>query len=280
MTGVKELVVHVGQTVGDPDFAPAYAISLAARLGAGLTGLAPRFELGLSWSELSRIPGGFLGEQQRRADETAREALAAFAARARAAGVEVRTDLLGGDAGPFFQLFAARARVADAAIVGQARPRGDSWERALVEALLFDSGRPVLVVPYVHSGPARFARVLVAWDGTAPAARAVHDALPLMAVAEDVKVLTVQTEARGPLEVVPPGEVAAHLARHGVKASGETIERRDMGVAASMLSFAADYGADLIVMGAYGHFKLRNLVFGRATSGVLDAMTVPVLMSR
>lgn len=174
---------------------------------------------------------------------------------------------------------ALHARYADLAILGQADPENPPPGPGVVEAVLLGSGRPVLVVPYIGA-EAMGRRVLIAWNATREAARAVNDALPLIAAAEQVTVLSINPErgiaGEGDL---PAADIALHLARHGVRAEAAYTEAEDVSVGDLILSRAADLGADLIVMGGYGHSRAREFVLGGATRNLLRHMTVPVLLS-
>lgn len=179
--------------------------------------------------------------------------------------------------------FPETARTADLTIVGQFNPEDPESFIAdqFVENLVLSAGRPVLVVPYAGDFRTVGTRVLVAWDGSREATRALHDALPLLTSAERVTVLTVNALEHEPVASrIPGADIAAILARHGVNVVTEEVE----GVPAAsvgnlLLSNASDFGADLIVMGCYGHSRWRELVLGGATRTILKSMTVPVLMS-
>jgi len=173
------------------------------------------------------------------------------------------------------------ARYADLAIVGQTDPDHQGpGALPLAEDVLLDSGRPVLIVPYVG----RFAdvgqRVLVGWNASREAARAVNDALPLLAHATSVTVLSVNpvvgSTAHGE---VPGADIGVHLARHGVKVAVETTQVSALDASDVLLNRAADLGADLIVTGGYGRSRMRELVLGGVTRDLLRRMTVPVLMA-
>jgi nucleotide-binding universal stress UspA family protein len=175
----------------------------------------------------------------------------------------------------------AQGRCADLVIVGQVSSEGEGpRDSAHIEAALFDSGRPVLVVPHAGHTGSIGRRVLIGWNGSPEAARAVHDALPLMVGAEAVTVVTIDPEGGpGANEEGPGADIARHLARHGLP----VMVRRVTGPAAAagdlLLNEAADLGADLIVMGAFGHSRLREFVLGGATRTLLAQMTAPVLMA-
>jgi nucleotide-binding universal stress UspA family protein len=163
-------------------------------------------------------------------------------------------------------------------VVAQPEPDSTGPERLIIEATLFGSGRPILIVPYIQKAPLTLGRVMACWDGSRSAARAIADALPLLARAKAVEIFTVTGEA-GKSSEVEGADLAHHLARHGLKVEVERQVARDIDVASVILSHAADRSADLIVMGGYGHSRLREFVLGGATRGILASMTVPVLMS-
>lgn len=174
---------------------------------------------------------------------------------------------------------AVHARCADLTILGQRDP--DSDEMAMIrpppERVVLASGRPVLVVPYAGRFATVGSRVLIAWNASREAARAVADAMPLLIGAEAVSVLTIDPPNRP--DELPGADIALHLARHGVKTEIERTVSADVPIGEVLLSRAADLGADLLVMGAYGHSRTRELLMGGATRSILGSMTVPVLMS-
>ncbi len=148
------------------------------------------------------------------------------------------------------------------------------------ERLAIESGRPVLVVPYAGRFPTFGKRVTVAWNGKREAARAVFDALPLLKAAQSVRIVWVnpQKDSLAPGDL-PTADIAASLARHGVRCEAGSTTANDIGVGDALVSGLTDDGSDLLVMGAYGHSRLSEFVFGGATRHILDHMTVPVLMS-
>ena len=173
-------------------------------------------------------------------------------------------------------------RHADLAILGQPEPDDPSGTgMRLVEAALLGSGRPILVVPWIGAAGMPPRRVLAAWDGSAPAARALGDALPLLRRAERVALVVVDPERLGGRVGEQAGaDMAAHLARHGVRVEVQAVPSGGLATADVLLDLAADTGADLLVMGGYGHSRLRELAFGGTTRDVLGRMTVPVLLAR
>lgn len=150
-----------------------------------------------------------------------------------------------------------------------------------METLILESGRPVLVVPYAGNFTALPQRVLVAWSGGRESARALHDAMPMM-TGTNVHVLQItSTQPKHWAEETTVGQVARALNARGIHTTVEETDCADSDAAVGelLLSRAADFNADLIVMGAYGHSRLRELVLGGVTRTLLNTMTVPVLMS-
>ena len=155
-----------------------------------------------------------------------------------------------------------------------------SGEELLIEEALFTSGRPALVVPYVGAEPKPPETVICAWDAGAEAARAFNDGMPLLRAAKRVVVMVGEPqEHEGEYGEEPGADIALHLARHGVRAEVEHMHGSDIDVGNMLLSRIADESADLLVMGAYRHSRLRQLVFGGVTRTILEHMTVPVLMA-
>ena len=176
---------------------------------------------------------------------------------------------------------AVSARYADLLVLGQADPDDPAGSRNdLPEAMAFATGRPVLVVPKIGALSSVGKTVMLCWNARRESARAAADALPFLQAAEKVIVLVVdpETSARGH-GPEPGADVAAWLARHGVKVTVQRDVAADSQVGEVILSRAADHGVDLIVMGIYGHSRLRELVLGGVSRTLLASMTVPVLMS-
>jgi nucleotide-binding universal stress UspA family protein len=268
----KTIVVHLDNRPRRAERL-ALAFTLAARFDAHLVAL---FAL-----EASRIPSYALAEagdvvreiETRHRAEAARAAEAEFRQAERRAAGKAEWRLSVGDA---LQAVRLSARYADLVIAGQPEPE-DPLGRAFAGELVLGAGRPVLFVPYAGRFADAGKRVLVAWNASREAARAVSDALPILTRAESVEV--VAFEPGGDHGENPGADIARSLARHGVKATAARDAGRGVDIGARILSRAADSSADLIVMGAYGHSRLLELALGGATRSLLDAMTVPVLMA-
>ena len=258
------------------------ASALAERFEAHLVGLYP-----LPIPEAPRHLGyydpallaPFFEELRVRARDAANEVRESFehVAGLRGISAEWREIPEGPEADP-----ALHARYVDLTILGQLDPdRGEAeMIRPRPDQVTLASGRPILVVPYAGHFETVGRRVLVGWNATREAARAVNDAMPLLVAAEMVTVLTIDARegphAHGEL---PGADISLHMARHGVKAEIERTVSADLSVGDVLLSRAADLGADLLVMGAYGHSRARELLLGGATRALLRSMTIPVLMS-
>jgi len=174
---------------------------------------------------------------------------------------------------------ALHARYADLVVIGQPEPEGDSGvDAAFAHRAVLAGGRPVLVVPYIGPAATLGKRVLLAWNATREATRAMTDALPLLQSADEVAVVMVRPRGASHGEV-PGADVGVYLARHGVRVKVDSIEAPEVDAGNLLLSQAADLSSDLIVMGAYGHSRFGELVLGGATRTIVESMTVPVVMS-
>ena len=271
----KDLVVNL-MVAGSRDAAATYAVSVAKAFDAHLAGIAFAYEPVLPAIVGGGIPESVIEEQREENEKAAKSAVAQFEATAKDVKHETRMvpASLAGAADTFGEI----ARVFDLAIVGQSERDRVGPEELIVEGALFGSGRPILVVPADYQGGIRLDRVLVCWNGGRNAARATANALPFLRRANAVEIVTVGTEASAPAET-SAADLSRHLARHGIKADVKRIEPGNLKVSAAILNYAAKSGAGMLVMGGYGHSRLREFILGGTTRGVLAAMTVPTLMS-
>jgi nucleotide-binding universal stress UspA family protein len=275
---INDVVVNL--SVGmDRDPAGEYAISLAHAFGAHLAAIAfaydPIVQPVMGAGE-AMAPEWF-DAQRAKAIDAAKAASGKFEESARRVGVSAESRVLNTDAARAAELFAWIARRFDLSLVRQNEPNKAAYDDLIVESALFDSGRPVLIVPYIQTEGLKLDRVLVCWDGSRNAARAVGDAMPLLARAKAIEVLTVGTEIKS--DEIPGADIAHHLARHGLSVQVQSIAAPDLDVPNTILSHVADTSANLIVMGGYGHSRLREFILGGATRGILATMTVPTFMS-
>ncbi|WP_349517090.1 MULTISPECIES: universal stress protein [Bradyrhizobium] len=176
-------------------------------------------------------------------------------------------------------ILATLARRFDLSVFMQSEPgRVDNDD--MIETALFQSGRPLIVVPYIQKSGLKLERVVCCWDGSRAAARAFNDALPLLTRANKVDLLIVLNEkTNSDNREIRGVEIATHVARHDVKVQLQTVPAADIDVTSAILSYVADNSGTLIVMGGYGHARLREVILGGVAREMLKSMTVPVFMS-
>ena len=275
---LKDLLVVVDEAASC-----AERIDVAARLAsafdAHVTGLHVSAPPDVPPGILAQFPREMVDTLGRIAREDAARAKALFDERLRASGAPLTAEwrAIQGVAG---EVVGLHARYADLTVLGQADPDSSSGLRDLPERVVMSSGRPILVVPYTGRFKTLGRRVMVAWNASREATRAVNDALPMLQSAETVRVVSINPQhgpaGHGP---VPGADISLHLARHGVDVEASEVIVEDIRVDDAILSQAADAGADLIVMGAYGHSRLGEFVLGGATRHILRQITIPVFMS-
>ena len=284
----KLLVPLTGTHAGEAALAAAWTVAetFSAHLAAlhvrvDSRDVAPLAGEGLSGAMIEDMIAATESEGSRRADSVR----AMFDRFASAHGARVTEQPVHGEAasasftvvrGREEDLVAQLARLADLTVVPHPESGEDLSSSDALHAVLFDSGRPVMIAP--TKAPARIgARVCLGWNGTAESAAAVLSALPWLHRAEAVQILTAEEyQRRGP--GAPP--LAEYLALHGVRAEMATFRPVERDVGAGLLAAAAAFGADLLAMGAYSHSRLRQLILGGVTRHVLENSRLPVLMCR
>jgi nucleotide-binding universal stress UspA family protein len=274
---IKDIALHLA-TGPNSDPAASYALSIAERWRAHITARAYAYYHIVADPLGSGIAAGVIEDYRSEQHGLAKAAVAKFEKAAKLTGCTFETSIverMPADAGTDFSQL---ARLSDLAVVCQAKPDEAAMRDAIIEGVLFHSGHPVIVVPYIHQEGIKLDRVLCCWDGTVPSARAIGDAIPLLTKASKIQVVTVATSRIAP-DDVKGADMSRHLARHGLDVTLKQLASQDTEVADVVLSYAADSDATLIVMGAYGHSRLRQFILGGTTRGMLDTMTVPVLMS-
>jgi nucleotide-binding universal stress UspA family protein len=273
---VKDIAVNLSGRVAQ-DFAADYAVSVAAAFGAHVAGIAFLFDPVIPDATLGGVPVDLIEMQREENSKVANAAIRRFEAATKQAGVSAETRILDATMGGAATLFGRIARRFDIAVVGQAQREHGASEELMIEGALFESGRPLVVVPYIQKQGLTLDRVLVCWDGGRTAARAIADAMPFLARAKAVDIVIVAEERKN--DEITGASMSEHLARHGVAANVKRIAKGDLDIENVVLSYAADSGTDFIVMGGYGHSRLREFILGGVTRGMLASMTVPVLMS-
>jgi nucleotide-binding universal stress UspA family protein len=273
---IKDIVVNL--SLGEQDAAAKFAISIAEKFQAHILGVAFAYDPIVPYSPMGSVPGDFIEQQRVTSEKLANDAIARFAAAAKRAGVSAETVMLNAGVADASDRLGSVARRFDLAVLGQPRPEKPVPDELIDEGVLFASGRPVIFVPYIQTAGLTLERVMVCWDGGRTAARAIADAMPFLEKAKRVEVVVVGAKPPKSDEI-SGADIAQHLARHGLKVEVKRITSPDIDVASTLLSHAADSSADLMIMGGYGHSRLREFILGGATRALLTAMTVPVLMS-
>ena len=274
---IKDIVVNLG--VGEKtNPASEYAISAAAAFEAHLTGIAFLYDPIVPISGAGYIPGDLIETQERESEAAAKTAIDRFNATTDRVGISANSLTVSASLSGVGDMFSRIARRFDLSIVGQAEPERSAVEEVIAEAALFESGRPVIVVPYIQKDPFKLDQVMVCWDGSRAAARAIGDAVPLLKQSKRVEIVIVANE-RGKEDEIAGADIAEHLARHDLNVEVKRTVLGDVDVADVLLSHAADSGADFMVMGGYGHSRLREFVLGGVTRSIFRTMTLPVLMS-
>ncbi len=274
----RTIVVHADRAA-NAEARIALAAAIASReeahlVGAAMTGMPRSMLAGRSYEG----SGVFLADYLRRAEERVQLALEQFKAMADRLGVQTFEARSSND--DEYAGLCMQARYADLVVLGQAAAAEDNEGSLLPDLpdyVLLNCGRPVLLVPRTGRFPTIGKRVMVAWNGSVEAAKAVTAALPLLRGAEQVT-LAVLGNSADTLGESPGADIALYLARHGVNV--EVLRRpeaADPGKA--ILSLAADFNVDLLVMGAYGHSRFREMMLGGATRTILATATLPVLMA-
>lgn len=261
----------------------AYALRMARATGCHLVGAAPTGEMPLA-AEVALEDSASLVDYAEAAWTALRRrsqaAQAQFDAACRTAGLHSYESV--SEHADKARSLVRLSHCSDIVVLSQADPQEPDFAlaRDLVADVVLLSARPTVLLPFAGEFDGAAARILVAWDDSREAARAIADALPLLRLAQCVQVATWNESTAVDDRVWSERQEALRrwLAWQGVTAALH-VTNRDVGASEAMLSHAADFQADLIVMGAYGHARWSERVLGGATSGMLDAMTVPVLMS-
>lgn len=259
--------------------AAKYALEFGRHHDAHVTGLALLFEPIVPAFAAAPMPADYLQAAHEQAVAAAKEAKSSFDEAARLSAVKHESrvaEILSG--GPLENIL-VHCRTTDLVVVGQANPdKPEPMRDLLIEAVLFESGVPVLIVPYIGSEAYQPKNVLIGWDGSSTATRAIHAALPVLEHADSVTVLVVSKQAAAFSEQVGT-DLATYLARHNMNVTIDIVVNPQISIADTVLNQISDKNHDLLVKGGYGHSRLREFLFGGATREILQTMTIPVLMA-
>lgn len=276
---LKTILAITGTAAGDDDL--AIAIALCEESGLHLSVLivepAPPPPTG---EFAAMVSDGWIAQRQdgqKRLDDRAAAVTAKLAATALSADVTTAyPELAWAD-----EVVGRRARYADMSLVGPGLPREDVLGSRAIHGALFSSGTPLMIVPAGARPTVAPKRVLLAWDAGVEAARAMHAALDLLSAAEAVHLTLVDpVEGENGHGAEPGADAATYLARHGCRVSVDRLPSGGKPVSSVLRQHAIDVAADLIVMGAYGHSRLRERMFGGTTKSMIEDAPVPVLFAR
>ena len=272
----KDILVHV-DSFEQSQARLEIATQVAAQHDAHLTGLYVVPNLYIPpLQDMAQLPPEYIEQQTELSDEDAKKAELIFYEIVKNADVDHKWRKAEGNPVDVIRL---QSRYCDLLILGQRNPNAAIQFGDLPDVLILTIGRPVLIVPYSTDIRNIGTRVMVGWDASAQAARAVHDAIPLINDAEKVDIIEINPNGGDEHGETPCADISLHLSRHGINVEAQSITVNDIGIADILLSRAADKGVDLFVMGAYGHSRWRELVLGGVTAHMLDHMTMPVLMA-
>jgi len=279
---IKDILVHI------PTERPARpvidaSISLASAFGAHVDAVATGYvstaaAYVMTGSDAAAVAAVFEMEQEKAA-ERATAALSIFETEASRAGIARACRVIADLPAEAGLSIGTAARLYDLSVVLQPDPEHRSLDDAIATELLLHAGGPVLFIPYVFRGAFTAKRIGICWDGSQAAARALRDARPFLAQADTLYAVSI-----GAAESVPSDasleKLAAHFDRAGLRINAvELSATSGVDIQPSLLSFAADESLDLLVMGAYGHSRMREGIFGGVTREMLRTMTIPTLMS-
>jgi nucleotide-binding universal stress UspA family protein len=275
---LKNILVHIPSERSIRSIADS-AISLAMRHAAHLDAVSIGFEtanLGLSIDAAAAVATIYEVEHEG-ALARANAALAVFETEARNAGITYDLMPLTGGPADIAASVGTLARLYDLTVVLQPESDVNTFDNIVPQEMLFQSGGPVVFIPYTHNGPFEPKHIGIAWDGSRLAGRALRDAAPFLARAQTVTIIAVNEKEIS--ADVSAAILKAHLTRHALSADIVRMDADRADIQPTILSIAADTGMDLIVMGGYGHSRLGERILGGVTRGMMKSMTVPTLMS-
>jgi nucleotide-binding universal stress UspA family protein len=275
---IKDVIVNLEHQIArDP--ARDFAITIAETFDTHIAGVAFAYTPDFPGYVMAEIPADILAQMIAESEKAAKAAIERFDAAAKRSLVSAEHRLLKTLGSEAPEILSTLARRFDLSVIMQSEPGGVNNDD-MIETSLFQSGRPLIVVPYIQKEGLKLDHVVCCWDGSRAAARAFNDALPVLAKAAKVDLLIVLNEkTSSDRKEIRGVEMAKHLARHDVKVQIEPVPAADIDVTNAILSHIADNSGTLIVMGGYGHAKLREVILGGVTRDMLKSMTVPVFIS-
>ena len=270
---LRNILVHVTDTA-QSKLRLETAVALCVAHDAHLTGLGVRAVPMMPPYSMASVPDIVRGPFEAQQNAAVKAAKESFDSAVGRAGWTGRSGWVERE-GNVPETVGTHARYVDLTVTGQDTDEREPFEISTID-LVLRSGRPVLVTPYGVENKPIGKRVVVAWNGSREAARAASDAMPILAAADTVEIVSITADAAGD---IPGMDIAAHLAHHGVTVTVKLLTDAADDPGAALLTYAGDFGADMLVMGAYGRSRLSEWIFGGVTRHVLQEMSIPVLMS-
>ena len=274
----RNILVHIpSERPARPVIDVAVALSIARRshLDAVAVGYESMATIGMVAEGGGAAVAAVMGDEEERALQRANAALAVFEIEAKLAKIAYGVRSFAGVPAEAGETIGTLARLYDMTIVPQPDSSKASYDNDIPKEILFNSGGPMLMVPYIHKGPLDAQHVGIAWDGSRLAARAWRDALPFLMGAKAVTVIAVNEQ----VGEASSDRLVSHLTRRGIAAKVQRLTADRGNVQGAILSIAAESNMGLLVMGGYGHSRLHERILGGVTRSMFDTMTVPVLMS-
>ncbi|WP_428608933.1 universal stress protein [Sedimenticola sp.] len=274
---LKDILVHIDDTP-HCDKRVKIAIQIAKQNEAGLTALFARADPALKGFEPN------MAKRHQDHQALSEQFQGKYAKLAEKAGVTLNwiTAKLPSNMDQLMNQVIQQTQQADMIIVGQhdAKRTNGSVPEDMPEHLVLETGRPVLIIPYAGEFKTVGKKVVVAWTPGRESVRALNDSIPLISEAKKVKVVAINPKKKDKrLSSVTVDQAAAHLARHGINVESDQFSTRGVDEGNLILNCLSDERADLLVMGAYGHHRFRELILGGVTQKIFEHMTTPVLMS-
>lgn len=271
---LQTILLHAMPGDSQNDKRAAAAVALCAQHGAHLTTVFTVPPIAIPTYAAVPLPPEIFDQYYADAEQQGNVVEKALAKQASSAGIAVEWHIMRGYPR---EILSGHARYCDLVIAGQPDPSQEDFggTEGLLGDLAIGAGRPILAIPHAGTATPFGKRILLSWNDSREATRAAHDALPFLQAADLVTVLVVNGED----DLASAEEISAHLSRHGVKVEAKTETVRGLDIGDAVLNAVADLSCDMIVMGAYGHSRLREFAFGGVTRHIIAHMTVPTLLS-
>jgi nucleotide-binding universal stress UspA family protein len=237
---IRDIVVNLGLGAQDP--AGTFAISVADAFKAHVLGVAFSYEPVIPGMVMGGIPPEFIESQRVESDTKARNAVARFEQAAKRAGISAETRIISASVSGAADQLGRLGRRFDLVVVGQANSANATADEVVDEGVLFESGRPVIFVPYIQKTGLKLDNVMVCWDGSRAATRAIADSMPFLIKAKQVEIVMVAGK-QGKDDEIAGADLGQHLARHGLKVNVKRITSPEINVTSTLLSYAADSSA-------------------------------------